>query len=459
MPTRRDVLGMMAGAAATAAAEPTATRPVKTCRLAARDVPVGGEYDVVVCGGGPSGTAAALAARRAGLKVLVVEAQGQLGGMGVSGMVAEWLGGDNGGIFRELAGETVKRGIARVSDWGPAFDPFAMAAYLDEKLAADGVEVLLLTQAVDVRVAAGRITHVIVCNKGGMSAVAARAVVDATGDADIAARSGCKTLQGRTEDGLMTPATLIFHVYNVDEKRLNQHFRKQGNRLLKQIQSLKAGGQWPFPYNRFITRKLNEDGVWMVNTIRLVGIDGTDGRSVTDGMVRGRAEAQKLMAIFRKHVPGYEKARIKAVAPLLGVRETRRISAEHMMTLDDLAKSAAKQKTFDDVIGYSTWGFDLPNPKRPSHNPAPKRRGLPRRKPIPYRVMVPRPITNLICPGRAIGVERAVLGALRVMSPCMAMGQAAGQAAVQVARRNVSFADVDVKKLLAELKRGGVRLG
>ena len=460
MPTRRDVLGMMAGAAgmAATAAEPKAMRPAKTCRLPARDVPILGEYDVVVCGGGPAGSAAALAARRAGLKVLVVEAQGQLGGMGVSGMVSEWLGGDNGGIFHELAGEAVQRGIARVSDWGPAFDPFAMAAYLDEKLAAAGVEVLLLTQAVDVQVAAGRITHVIVFNKGGLSAVGARAVVDATGDADIAARGGCKTLKGRKEDGLMTPATLIFHVYNVDEKRLNQHFRKQGNRLLKQIQALKGRGEWPFAYNRFITRKLNEDGVWMVNTIRLVGVDGTDGRSLTDAMVRGRAEARKLMAIFRKHVPGYASARLKAVAPLLGVRETRRISAEYMMTLDDLVKWSADRKTFDDVIGYSTWGFDLPNPKRPSHNPPPSRRGLPRRKPVPYRVMVPRPITNLICPGRAVSVQRAILGAIRVMSPCMAMGQAAGQAAAQVVGRNVAFADIDVKKLLAELKRGGVTL-
>jgi len=466
MPTRRDVFGMVAGAAGTAALASTtqgapqgAATPGKTIRRPARDIPVVGEYDVVVCGAGPAGITAALAARRAGMKVLLVEAQGQLGGMGVSGLVSEWLGGDHGGLFHEFATETVTRRIARISNWGPAFDPFAMAAYLDDKAAQAKLDVLLLTQAVDVAIEGGRITHVMLFNKSGMQAVSARAFVDATGDADIAAASGCKVLKGRAPDGLMTPTTLIFHVSNVDEKKLNAHFRRHGDRLLKQIAALKDRGIWPFPYNRFITRKLNETGVWMVNTIRLVGIDGTDGKAVSDGMVRGRAEARKLMAIFRKHVPGYENARIKAVAPLLGVRETRRIAGAYMMTLDDLVKWAADRRTFDDVIGYSTWGFDLPNPKRPSHNPPPKRKGLPRLKPVPYRVMVPQRITNLICPGRGISVERAILGSLRVASPCMAMGQAAGQAAAQVVRSNVPFAGVDVKKLLKALQQAGVHLG
>ena len=286
-----------------------------------------------------------------------------------------------------------------------------------------------------------------------------RAIIDATGDADIASRSGCAFKKGRDEDGLMTPTSLIFHVCNVDEVKLNAHFEKEGDRLLDQIERMTAQGVWPFPYNRFITRKLNEDGVWMVNTIRLVGLDGTVGKHVSDGMIRGREKARKLMKIFRKHVPGYEHARIKAVAPFLGVRETRRISAEYEMTIDDLGKWVNDRSMFDDIIGYSTWGFDLPLPNAPSVNPDPDRTDLPKGKPIPYRVMVPRPVTNLICPGRAISVERMLLGSLRVMSPCMAMGQAAGQAAAQVVRDNTPFARVDTQRLVLELKENGVRLG
>lgn len=461
---RREFLGIAGGAAGAAVlgsafSESANGQGTESSLEFARKVPVLDAYDVVVCGGGPAGTTAALAARRAGLKILLVEDQGQLGGAGVSGMVSEWLGGDNGGIFHELATEAIERGIARMSDWGPAFDPFAVAAYLDKKVAEVDLDVLLLTQAVDVRVEDDRITHVFVFNKSGLAAIPTRAVIDATGDADIAARSGCRVLKGRESDALMTPTSLIFHVDNVDDATVAEHFGKWGNRLLGQIEQLQETGEWPFSYNRFITRLLNEKGVWMVNTVRLTGIDGTDGKSKTEGMIRGRAEIQKLMAIFRKHVPGYEDARIKAVATLLGVRETRRIDGDYYMTLDDLIEWSSRRKPIDDIVAYSTWGFDLPDPHRPSHNPGPNRRGLPSRKAVPYRVMVPRPIRNLICPGRAVSVDRDILGAIRVMSPCMAMGQAAGQAAKQVVGKNVSFADIDVKTLIAELRENGMELG
>jgi len=128
-----------------------------------REVPELDAYDVVVCGGGPAGTTAALAARRAGLKVLLVEGQGQLGGMGVSGMVSEWLGGDNGGIYHELATEAIELGIARMSDWGPAFDPFAMAAFLDQK-AAEADRRRVMSPCLAMGQAAGQATAQVVGN-------------------------------------------------------------------------------------------------------------------------------------------------------------------------------------------------------------------------------------------------------------------------------------------------------
>lgn len=148
------------------------------------------------------------------------------------------------------------------------------------------------------------------------------------------------------------------------------------------------------------------------------------------------------------------------MAPFLGVRETRRISAEYMMTMDDLVKWMGDRSHISDVIGFSTWGFDLPDPHKPSVNPGVERKDLPRPKgkPIPYRVMVPRLIKNLICPGRAISVERMLLGSLRVMSPCMVMGQAAGTAAAQVVANNTSFSKVNVPNLLKDLKAAAVRV-
>jgi len=441
-----------------------------------RDIPVGRPRDVVVCGGGPAGLAAALAARRRGVDVLLVEGQGQLGGMSVSGMVSHWLGGRTsdcrrwvvGGLFRELSQEAAGRGIALVPKrsaggkfqphgWyrgqleaGIPFDPFAMAAFLDQKAAAAKLDVLLLTQAVDVAVAEGRITHVVVLNKSGLAAIPARAVVDATGDADIAARSGCETVQGRDADGLMAPATLQFHVSNVDQDALSAFIHEHNcPRFRRKIQELRKAGEWPFPYDIFISVQLNEKGTMMINTSRLVGIDGTDGASASEGMVRGRAETQQLLAILRKHFPGFAQARLKAVAPLLGVRETRRIRGAYVLTVADVNSG----KAFDDAIGFSAYGWDLPNPKRPSDNPAHGRK-LPV-VPIPYRALVPRPVANLICPGRALSVERPVLGPLRVMAPCMAMGEAAGAAAAHATRSGGSFTGVDAQALRADLRERG----
>ena len=440
-----------------------------------RSIPVSPPCDVLVCGGGPSGIAAALAARRAGLSVRLVEGQGQLGGMSVSGLVSHWLGGRTsdcrrwvvGGVFRDLTKDAAKRGIALIPKpdpkakyqphgWykgqltaGIPFDPFGMAAFLDERMAKDGVDALLHSQAVDVSVDSGRITHVVVFNKSGLAAIPAKAVVDATGDADIAARSGCQVVKGREGDGLTAPATLQFHVSNVDQDALSAFIHKHNSpRFRKKIQALRKAGEWPFPYDIFISVQLGHKGTMMINTSRLVGIDGTDGASVTDGMVRGRAETHKLLAVLRKHFPGFANARLKAVAPLLGVRESRRLRGEFVLAVEALNTA----QRFPDTIGFSAYGWDLPDPKRPSHNPS---HGAKRPvTPIPYRIMVPRPVTNLICPGRAVSVERPVLGPLRVMAPCMAMGEAAGLAAAQVARRGVAFRDVDVRNLRDALREG-----
>ena len=244
--------------------------------------------------------------------------------------------------------------------------PTGVARYLDEKIEWAGADVLLLTQAVDVVLHSGRITHVVIFNKSGLAAVPARAVIDATGDADMAARSGCEYVKGREEDHLMTPATLEFHVSHVDKEKLTCYIEDQRDpKLREKIKELRERGIWTFPYDIFICTQLTEPDTFYVNTIRLVGIDGTDGRSVSEGMVRGRQEAERLFRILREHIPGFETAQLKTVAPLLGVRETRRIVADSIMTVEDLSRG----EEFPDTIGFSMYGWDLPDVKRPSVQP------------------------------------------------------------------------------------------
>ncbi len=449
-----------------------------------RRTSVGDAYDLVVCGGGPSGIPAALAARRAGLKVLLIEQTGQLGGVGTSAGVSHLLGGksrDNkhwcvGGIFKEIVEDLAVRGGAinpsdirgeqfsphgwtgQVSNltYGVPFDPIAMTAILDEKMLAAGVDLLYFTAMVDVVVADDRITHVVVFNKGGLQALPTRAVVDATGDGDVAARSGCQFVKGRAEDELMTPATLMFHVDHVDQDVLAAEiYRTNSNRFRELIQDLRDQGVWPFPYDIFISVQLQQKGTLMINTTRIVDVDGTDGRSISRGMMRGRAEVTQLFALMKKYFPGFAQARIKQVAPVLGIRETRRIVGDFVYKVADVAAEA----NFADTIGFSGYGWDLPDPKRPSYQPMHSRSDAPKLKrlaiPIPYRVLVPRPIENVICPGRAISVERDVLGPLREQAPCYAMGHAAGLASVQVVQEGRKYGDVDTKRLRDDLKKAG----
>ena len=449
-----------------------------------RQIPIADACDLAVCGGGPSGVAAALAARRAGLKVLLVEQTGQLGGAGTSAGVSHLLGGrtrDNArwcvaGIYREIVENLAARGGAinpvdiKVEKFSPhgwtgvrssltygvPFDPFQMAALLDEKMIDAGVDVLLFSSMVDVVREGDRITHLVLFNKGGLQAVPVKTAVDATGDADVAARSGCEVVKGRPEDGLTAPSTLIFHVDRVDQDALAAEIYRTGsNRFRELVQTLREEGEWPFSYDIFISVQLQEKGTLMINTTRICEVDGTDGRSLSQGMMQGRREVRTLFALMQKHFPGFRDARIKLVAPALGVRETRRIVGDFVYAVADLVGG----RDFENTIGFSSYGWDLPDPRRPSYQPMHHDRGAPKMvrdiTPIPYRVMVPRPVENLICPGRAISVERDVLGPLREQAPCYAMGQAAGLAAVQAVGDGVAFRDVDTDRLRQALREAG----
>lgn len=447
-------------------------------------VPVSGEYDVVVCGGGPSGCTAALAARREGLKTLLTEGMGQLGGMAVTGLVSHWLGGRTqegewvtGGLFRSLAEEAAQRGYAVLPklkagekyhpyawyNWfihGVPLDPFKIDLFLDEKMEHAGVDVLLHTQVVDVIQEGDRITHVVVYNRSGLQAVKANAVIDATGNADVAFRSGCETEKGRKEDGKMTVSSLIFHVYGVDQGELTSAIEANGDPKFRDlIRMLQAKGEWDFPGDLFICSRLVEETEFYINTNRLTGVDGTDGFSISEGMQRGRKEVHRLMEVLKRNFPGFKGAKIKTVAPQLGIRETRRIVGEYRLTVEDLSQDRA----FEDCIGFSMYGWDLPDPDRPSLQPMARdektgyrykvKKGL--STPLPYRIMIPKAVKNVICPGRAVSVDRQVLGPVRVMAPCMAMGEAAGMAARQVVKEGICFSGIDVGQLRAGLKDAG----
>lgn len=449
--------------------------------LYTKQIKVEKTYDLVVCGGGMTGFACAVAAARKGLKTALVEKLGCLGGVATSAGVSHLLGGmkyeeklgktfwNVQGIFKELSELLIQKNaainpatidrnycphgwFAGLAD-GVPFDIEVMKVLLDQICQDTGVEILYFTDIIDTAVEENRIRSIVVHNKSGLFAIEANYFADTTGDADLAFLSGCKTVLGREEDNLMTPASLELHVEHVDAGLLAQYiYINEEQRFRKLIQTLRERGEWTFPYEIFISVQLHQQDIFMINTIRQVGIDGTDGDSITRGMINGRAENLRLFELMKKYLPGFANARIRSIAPMLGIRETRRIVGSYLLTVEDLGTGI----DFEDSIAVSSYGWDLPDPKRPSYQPLHENNvKRVRYTHIPYRCLIPDAVSNLIVAGRSISVERDVLGPVRVMAPCMAMGQAAGAAASLAARDMRPFATIDVKELQAGLHADG----
>lgn len=429
------------------------------------------KHDVVVCGGGFSGFAAAYSAAREGSNVLLIERNSCLGGVGTKGLVNHLLGArcassakDSytsciGDVFDLVENKLLEsKGGVDVNTidfsfhphgWLPSlgtgliFDKEKMKLLLEDLLCGVGVKILYETEILDVIQDGSKITGIIVHNKNGLSVMEGKVFVDATGDADVCALAGCAFEKG-DEEGEMAAASLEMHVENVDHKKLTEYMKTTGDyRFRALIEPLKESGEWTFPYDIFISVMLTSEDVFMINTIRQVGVDGVDAESITKAVIDGRRENFALLDVMRKYFPGFENATIREVAPFLGIRETRRILGEYTLTVADLIEA----RDFDDGIALSAYGWDMPNPKRPSYQPY---HGVKRKSPytqIPYRCLLPRGSYNLINVGRSVSADREVLGPIRVMAPCIAMGTAAGIASHMACTQSVAYGQIDIRAL------------
>lgn len=444
----------------------------------------GGTYDLVVVGGGMAGVCCAIAAARRGLRCILLEKEGCVGGTATVSGVMHLLGGrrfdaasnrmvrEVGGLFDEITDELIAVGAAVDPDtidvhhfnpygWYPrmaagiACDVDKLKWHLEHKCIQAGVHLRYCTTVVDVTVQDGRIEGVITHGKEGFTAYKAMLVADCTGDADVATQCGCPVEKGRAEDGGMCPATLVFYVDHVDTKAYVDYQNAHASpKLVEIIERLRREGVWTYPFEIFISIETPQSGVFMVNTSRQIDVDGTDGDSLTSALIEGRNLAYELLAVMRAHFPGFHNAQMRRVFDRMGIRETRRILARQMITLAD----AVEGRRYADCVASTTYNFDLPDPKRPSFDPmmgdakTPDATRKHTRIEIPYGALLPQGIDNLIVAGRCLGAEREVMGACRVMGPCAGMGQAAGYAA-SFAMADRSFGRVspdDIRKTLAE---------
>lgn len=447
-----------------------------------RQLPVVDGGDVLVVGGGPAGLAAAIASARNGARTTLIERYGYLGGNLTAGLVGPCmtsysLDGQHQlikGIFEEMVNRLEQVGGAlhpsKISAGGAycgfivyghdkvtPFDPEAVKMVALDMCREAGVSLRLHTVVADALVSGNRVDGVVAVSKSGLQAINATVTVDCSADGDVAANAGAAFEKGRDTDGLMQPMTLFFRVAKVDDATVEEYVRAHPDDyrpFASLVAEAKERGEFPIPRKGIGIYRTLEPGVWRVNTTRLHNYDGTNVEDLTRAEIEGREQVKILLAFFRKWLPGFEQCELHDTAATMGVRETRRIVGEYTLTIDDLATG----RSFADTIAYCGYPVDIHSPTGDGGG-ADGSYQTANEYQIPYRSLVPRDVDNLLVAGRCVSATHEALGAIRVMPPSFAMGQAAGTAAAMAIEWGVPPRKVPVPQLRELLTRQGAFLG
>lgn len=446
-----------------------------------------GSYDVVVTGAGSSGIVAAIRAAREGAKVLLLEGTGFLGGLITGGRLTKPTGLINSAIFSEMLDRCVgykgADGSIRESYWGKftgTFDAETMQRVIIEMIEEAGVEVLLravVTEAVMQHDGSNNGVHgLLIQTKSGTSLVLAKAFIDASGDGDVAALAGAQFMLGREHDGLTQPITSYFRVLNVNVPKLiadceaNRadmwevvYPKEAGDKnqdyamavLLTGFQQrikdkVAAGFNWTIPKDHITMKTGLIPGEISVNVTRYQG-NGLDDRDLSNAEIEIRKQAYCAFDFLKQFVAGFEDAIFLEVAPKLGIRETRRITGQYVLTEQDVRGNGR----FEDAIGLCNSPVDV-------HEPGGTRAIMDHvgiGYGIPFRTMLPLGIDNLVVAGRCISVDAIAFGSTRNVPACTMTGEAAAIAAVMAAKTGQSVASIPVSDVQARLRELGVWLG
>ncbi len=434
-------------------------------REPARETRVASTADIVVCGGGPAGAAAALAAARAGARTVLVENQTCLGGMATAGMVNR-LGPYHDqqaivlrGIPWEILRTLVDRGLAQApvicapanwSEYWLVFDPEGMKHALDELLAAAGVEVWFDSRVVAPVMEGATMSGVIVECKSGREAVLAGVVIDATGDGDVAARAGAPFELGRPGDGRLQPATTFFKCLNMDWPAAFAYVRTHYAALVERAMEETGNDFVLAGTDSYLHREET-----YFNCLHEHGVDGTSREALSRAVVSLRRKMWGNLEVLRRHVPGCENISLIASAAALGVRESRRIVGEYELTLDDVLGG---RQFADQVYRYACF-VDIHEPLPGARSASADRCPPPGQSyGVPFRCLVPRQVENLLVAGRCLSATHEALASVRMMPSCMAMGQAAGTAAAMAVQGSILVRQVDPRALRIRLMEQGVVL-
>lgn len=405
-----------------------------------REIPVFAETDVLVIGGGPAGTAAAIAASKTGADTWLVERYNHLGGLWTGGMVlplysthavdknhkrVQVMNGVGNEIWQRL-----KKIGGSIYDVDPVIDPEAGKFVLERMVIESGVKILYHTLATNVIMSGNTINGVFIENKSGRSVILAKVIIDCTGDGDIF------HLAGENYNSIKGNIGLVHRLGNIDKINTKKPGYEQLAKLIGKDEKLSIGRETPIP------------GVNWNNMYGIDNQDGTDALNLSNLQVEFRQKIWTNLQNIKK-TPGYEEVFLLDTASQLGVRVSRIVDAEYKLTLEDTMTF----KRFNDVIGISgAWTTILYKGKKISKMERPLWQ-------IPYRSLIPKKTDGLLVAGRCFCYECELLEDARIITTCLITGQGAGVAAGLSVKEREKVRDINIGKLTKELTNQKVYLG
>ena len=413
------------------------------------------KYDLAVIGGGFAGVSAAIAAARGGAKVLLIEKSNCLGGAAVNCLVNPFMHYStniNGvavklsqGIFDELLGKLIDRNAMQ----NLHFMEEELKYVLNETVLAEGIDLLYHAYLSEVEKDGEKITAVILSTVGGKVKIEADYFIDATGDAQLSFLAGCPTRLGRESDNLCQPMTLCFRVGNVDV----QKFNLSKPALQEAYKKARESGEITNPRENILTFRMPVENVLHFNTTRVVKKNPTDAFDVTEAEIIARRQVFEIYDFVKKHADGMENSFLMSTAMEIGVRESRMITGEYILTEEDCLNCVK----FDDAVAACNYDIDIHNPEGTGTSHHYFAGG--EYYTIPYRSLIPKGAANMLVAGRCISSDHGAQASYRVMTPVACIGEAAGTAMGIAIKNGSTTREVDVKLLQETLKTNGAYLG
>ncbi len=415
-----------------------------------RDIPFRYEADVAVIGGGSAGVCAACAAAREGASVILIERFAVTGGNATVGGVANWSGETKGqgAIFDEIiATQETWNAIApypgayeHYSNMNRVFDHEILAVILQEMLLRYGVKLLLHTRFVDVQIKGNTITEAIVCGQSGPEALRARVFIDCTGEAQVAKQAGFECMQGRPEDGLQLPPSMMYFLREFNEP-VEPQLPQGWFSPITAKEDLPMTSPWPNgPHGKAIK-------------LKIPGYNNADTESMTALEIQARRRMWEVLDYFQR--VEQKPWHFDHASPITGLREGRRIAGEYVLTLDDVR--AGRQ--FDDAIARGVFILDgmRPDDEKRTYILSKEEMKVPPYQ-IPLRSLVARDGDNLLMAGRCFSADQLALSSARVMTTCAMMGQAVGITAAMAAGMNAKVQSIGGMEVRSTVESYGANL-